>query len=379
MNILEHTTDISIHFDQPPHILVVDDEVFNRRLIHRILSHTFHITEAKDGYEALELINRQHFDLVVLDIMMPGIQGIEVLAEIRQHASKSELPVILVTALHENEDIVRGLQSGANDYIPKPIDTEVVLARVTTQIQLKSSYDLQQKAMQELQQANSLKNSLLSIASHDLKSPISGMYMAEQLLRELTDKTDGAIVDVLDTLNATVNNMNRIIVEFLDLATLQNGHMDTLIEPVDIAAVIDTVIRQYHLHSAEKGSTIRVLNSNGFAFADFKRLIQVLGNLVSNALKYSPPHSEITLDVQRENDSYIISVIDQGPGIPASEQHKLFTEFGKLSTRPTGKESSTGLGLWIVKQMAELMNGTVGFECPHDGGSIFWVKLPASS
>ena len=110
MNILEHTTDAPITYDDTPRILVVDDEVFNRRLIHRILSHAFHVTEASDGYEALELIHQKHFDLVVLDIMMPGIQGFDVLAEIRKHASKSELPGILVTALHENDDIVHGLK-----------------------------------------------------------------------------------------------------------------------------------------------------------------------------------------------------------------------------------------------------------------------------
>lgn len=380
MNILEYETDNNIlEFDQTPHILVVDDEAFNRRLIHRILSHTFQITEAADGYKALELIEQFDFDLIVLDVMMPGIEGFEVLNEIRKQYSKSELPVILVTALHENEDIVRGLHSGANDYIPKPIDMDVVMARVTTQLQLKASYDLQKKAMQELEKAHALKNSLLSIASHDLKSPLSSIYMAEQLLRQLTDTNDETIVSVLDTLKATMNNMNKIIVEFLDMATLQNGQLDTHIEPVDMGAVIDTIMKQYELHLEEKGSTIHVLNRGEFVLADFQRLVQVLGNLVSNALKYSPPNSEITIDVQRQDDLYIIKVIDQGPGIPEAEQCKLFTEFGKLSTRPTGQESSTGLGLWIVKQMVELMNGKVGFECPDSGGSIFSVELPAAS
>lgn len=366
-----------INFEEhKPHILVIDDEPFNRRLLHRLLGQAFEVIEAENGYVALDLIQQHSFDLVVLDIMMPGIHGLDVLTEIRKSASKHELPVILITALHENDDIVRGLKAGANDYIPKPIDAEVVLARVTTQLQLKSTFDLQSQALNELHQTNVLKNTLLSIASHDLKSPLSSIYMAEQLLRQLVDKDDETIVSVLDTLKVTAHNMNAIIVEFLDMAMLQSGQMTTQIEPIELDEVLYTVANQYQLQSEEKGSHITLVNAEGRVLADSQRITQILGNLTSNALKYSPPGSEIKLNIIQHTDHSEIQVIDQGPGIPANERHKLFTEFGKLSTRPTGEESSTGLGLWIVKQMTDLMNGEVGVDCPDDGGSIFWVKLP---
>jgi len=363
---------------QQPHVLVVDDEDFNRRLIHRILSQFCKITEADSGLTALDCLQEQDFDLVVLDIMMPGMHGIDVLAEIRKHSSSHELPVILVSALTENDDVVRGLKTGANDYIPKPIDAEIVQARVITQLQLKAAFDIQKRAYIELKKADVLKFKLLSIASHDLKSPLSNIFMAETLLRQLTDSNDETIVSVLDTVKMTVKSMNNIIVEFLDMAALQSGKIDILIEEVDLKSVMDSVVQQYAIQATEKGSQIEVLETSGVALADKKRLEQVLSNLVSNALKYSPPNSQITLNTVTDEGSIFIEVIDEGPGIPADEIDLLFTEFGKLSPRPTAQESSTGLGLWIVKQMVEAMDGQVGVNCPDVGGSIFWVRLPVA-
>lgn len=378
MRIAQSSIEDSQLEERTPHILVVDDEEFNRRLIRRIVSQYCEITEADNGQTALELIQEHEFDLIVLDIMMPGMHGLEVLAELRKHASSTDLPVILVSALTENDDIVQGLQTGANDYIPKPIDTEIVQARVLTQLQLKAAFDIQKRAYVELKKADVLKFKLLSIASHDLKSPLSNISMAEVLLRQLMDTDNPTILSVLDTVKMTVNSMNNLIVEFLDMAALQSGKIDIVVDNVDLNLVIDGVVKQYAILAEEKGSTITMQDVSGIALADKKRLAQILSNLVSNALKYSPPNSQITLNTIQDDDSTVIQVIDQGPGIPVNERDLLFTEFGKLSPRPTGEESSTGLGLWIVKQMVEAMNGQVGVECPDDGGSIFWVRLPVA-
>jgi len=359
-----------------PHVLVVDDEEFNRRLIRRIVDQYCEITEADNGHAALSLVQQHEFDLIILDIMMPGMHGLEVLTEIRKQAASTELPVILVSALTENNDIVQGLQAGANDYIPKPIDAEIVQARVRTQLQLKAAFDIQKRAYIELKKADVLKFKLLSIASHDLKSPLSNISMAEVLLRQLMDTNDPTILNVLDTMKMTVNGMNNLIVEFLDMAALQSGKIDIAIEKVALDNIADSVIQQYAIQMQEKGSQITTQNVSGFVLADKKRLLQILSNLISNALKYSPPNSQITFNTVKDGDSIVIEIIDQGPGIPEHERDLLFTEFGKLSPRPTGEESSTGLGLWIVKQMVEAMNGQVGVDCPNGGGSIFWVRLP---
>jgi two-component system, sensor histidine kinase and response regulator len=377
LNNLEYRQDGQAHFEKhPPHILVVDDQLPNRNLLTRILHKEYKVTEAEDGLSALALIEEQQFELIILDIMMPGMPGFEVLTTIREHASSTELPVILVSALHENDDIVHGLKLGANDYITKPIDVNIVRARVMTQLQLKQAFDIQKQAYIDLKKADVLKNQLLSIASHDLKSPISSLYMGEVLLRDLTDPNDETINTILDTIKQTLSHMNDIVVDFLDMGAIHSGIIDVKLEPVDVTGIIDDIIYEFQLHAEEKGSQITVRHCEGIVTADHRRLMQVLSNLVSNALKYSPPNSQITLNTVDDEDHIVIEVIDQGPGIPENEKDLLFTEFGKLSPRPTAQESSTGLGLWIVKKMVEAMNGEVDVNCPDDGGSIFWVRLP---
>jgi signal transduction histidine kinase len=117
----------------------------------------------------------------------------------------------------------------------------------------------------------------------------------------------------------------------------------------------------------------------GVICADRQRTTQVLNNLLSNAIKYSPRGSTVTIWAENSEQSVHILVADQGPGIPAEERSRLFTQFGKLTTRPTEGENSTGLGLWIVKHLVTLQNGQVGVECPPEGGSIFWIELPAAT
>lgn len=366
-----------ISSDNTPHILIVDDKEFNREILDRILANDYRTMGAEDGFEVLDLMKKHRFDLILLDIMMPRMDGIELLKKIREVTPSTDLPIILVSALKDKKDIVRGLQAGANDYIVKPVDISIVQARVKTHLHIKDAFDMQKKAVQKLEEADILKNKLLTIASHDLKVPLSNIFMAESLLRELSNLEDPTIVTILDNMKMTLKNMNQIIVEFLDMASLQSGTIDVDLEPVILDGVINSVIEQYNLSSKEKGSVIYSLTTEGVVLADSERLKQILSNLVSNALKYSPPNSEIKVNVLQNTDTFIIQVIDQGPGIPESEREQLFKEFGKLSPRPTGNESSTGLGLWIVKQMVELINGQVGVDCPESGGSIFWVELPA--
>lgn len=366
----------NVLLDQQMTILVVDDEEPNRRLLNRIVGNYGTVIDAPDGQTALDILEQDEVDLVLLDIMMSGMHGLEVLAEIRETYSSNELPVILVSALDDTDDVVNGLQAGANDYIAKPIDVSLVDARVTTHLQLKSVYDRERKATENLRQADALKTKLLSIASHDLKSPLANVSMAEVLLRQLIETDDPTITRILDTLQSTVTNMNNLIVEFLDMAQIQGGLIDTEIEEVNLNALIHEVINGQALYAQEKGSVVIPQTTSATVCADPKRLTQILNNLVSNALKYSPPNSEIHVTVTDEDTTCTINVIDEGPGIPANERDKLFTEFGKLSPRPTGNESSTGLGLWIAKQMVEAMDGDIGVYCPDDGGSIFWVQLP---
>lgn len=363
--------------ERTPHILIADDEFSNRLLLQRVLMKGHRITEAEDGRQALALLQQETFDLVLLDIMMPGMSGLDVLQHIRSTHETVDLPVILISALSQNADMVRGLQIGANDYIVKPFDLEVISARIETQLQLKKAADIQKQAIAELEAAQKLKDRLFRIASHDLKSPLNNIGLVEGILRESVGDNP-LVAEMLDMMHLTLVQMNSVIEEFLDMAACQSGMLDIHLAPVSVEQVVSEVMLNFQVSAVEKHIALNIGNLPGTIYADRARVAQILGNLVSNALKYSPSATTVSVWSEVIGDQVRISIADEGPGIPANERSKLFTEFGKLSNRPTGNETSTGLGLWIVKHMVTLQNGTIDVDCPPDGGSIFWVELPAA-
>lgn len=359
-----------------PLMLVVDDEQGNRLLLKRLFQEDFQVTCAENGVEALDYIAQAPFDLVLLDVMMPRMNGLEVLQHLRQKPATAELPVILVTALAENHYIVKGLQMGANDYVTKPLETDVLRARVQTQLTLKRLHDERKQHILELEAAQAFKDRSLQMASHDLKGPLGNLKIANALLRRYVSD-DPHAQELMDMSELTINNMRSVIEEFLDLAALQNGKLVVDLQPVEVDEVVREVIAQYRPKAQEKEIALDSLPTGALIYADRTRFGQALNNLVSNALKYSPTCTTVTIWAEVVYDRIRVCVADQGPGIPANERSRLFTQFGKLSPRPTNGESSTGLGLWIVKHVIEVQHGTVGVHCPDEGGSIFWIELPA--
>lgn len=356
-------------------ILIVDDEVVNRILLTRILKVQHQLVEADNAKLALAILERQSVDLILLDIMMPEMNGLEALTIIRKLPHTSQTPVILISALSQTADIVSGLHLGANDYITKPIDVEVVLARVETQLKLKRMMDLQRRVIAEFEASQQLKDRLLRIASHDLRSPLMNIHMVETLLRDsLADDPEAA--NLLDMLQNTVFYMNGIIEEFLDVAACQSGRIELQLREVAAHEIVIRVVNEFGVAAGRKDIVFDLGALPGSVYADPSRVAQILNNLVSNAIKYSPRGSTVTLWTEIGDAFTRFCVADQGPGIPENERDRLFTEFGKLSPRPTGNESSTGLGLWIVKHMVLLHNGAVGVDCPAGGGSVFWFDLP---
>lgn len=358
-----------------PTILVVDDEPANCMLFERILRPTYQVIVVGNGAEALERLAGQAVDLVLLDISLPVMNGLMVLQHIRSNPATSQLPVMMVSALSENEDIVRSLELGANDYIVKPVNVEVTRARVKTQITLKRLLDEKQRIIDELHAAQEIRRRLFRVASHDLKAPLANIRMAEYILRESVGD-DKVGQQILDTMVLTIENMQEVISEFLDAAAFENGKLAITLQETSVQDRVMDVLIQYQVAADKKNIQFDLGALEGTIRADSVRFKQVLSNLVSNAIKYSPFNSVVSIWAEHTGSRIRINVADQGKGIPVEERHLLFQEYGKLSTRPTGDESSTGLGLWIVKQLVTLQNGQVGVDCPADGGSIFWVEFP---
>jgi signal transduction histidine kinase len=358
-----------------PHLCVVDDDPMNRLLLRRILEPDYRITTAEDGQEALALLQEHVFDVMLLDIMMPGMNGLEVLRLVRQEYAPTDLPIIMVSALAESDDVVRGLQLGANDYITKPFSVEVARARVSMQLTVKQLSDEKKRTISELHSLQTMREMFFRTVSHDLKGPISNLRMAQYILSDMFAH-DPDVRLVLENVEMSLNGMQDMIQTFLDAAMLQSGTLELNIDRVPMNDVVQRVIDQYTLSARARNIQLHTFPTEHCVLADRRLLMQVLGNLIGNALKFSPHNSMIMVWSEGDQHWVRINVADQGPGIPFEERKNLFQMFGKLSVRPTGSETSTGLGLWIVKNLVEMQGGKVGVDCPPDGGSIFWFELP---
>ncbi len=358
-----------------PLILVVDDERANLMLLERLLQGFYRVLSVSSGQDALDMLVQAPFDLILLDIMMPDMDGLETLRHIRSKPDTADTPVILISALSGTQDITHGLEAGANDYITKPIDTDVTLARIQNQLVLKQLQDERKQTISELQAAQDMKSHLLRIASHDLKGPLMNIRMAATLLNTSID----AIPDgdsLLEAITSSVATMQMVIKDFLDTAALQAGALNLHITNVPLPPLVADLITEHQANALRKNIDLQVHDFGGVIQADPARFQQVLGNLLSNAIKYTLPNTDVRLWTECREHSILICVADHGPGIPPNEQDRLFTQFGKLSPRPTGGEDSTGLGLWIVKHLVNLQQGEVGLISPAEGGSIFWIEMP---
>lgn len=363
------------HPSPPTRLLIVDDERPNLELMSRVFYQ--HVVEtASNGADALDKLRTRPYDVVLLDIMMPGMSGLEVLETIRKTEGIAELPVILISALSERRGVAHGLRMGANDYIVKPIDVEDVQARVQTQIRLKQFVDERKQIILHLQAVNERLERLMQVASHDLKNPMNNLNLLMTAIRRNL-QTDAKTLQMLDMAERSLSTMLNVVQEFLDADAREDEVLSVSLKPTDARQVIRDVLQQYQLACEAKHIRINADDVRGVILADAHRLAQVVSNLISNAIKYSPLHAEIRLSTLEQSGVWQLTVADQGPGIPEGERESLFQPFARLSNVPTAGESSTGLGLWIVREMMVLQGGEVGVYCPPEGGSHFWIQLPA--
>jgi len=365
-----------------PRLLIVDDNEVNRILIERIfLDQHYETVTAESGQQALEILNNDNsFDLVLLDVMMPGMDGLSVLERIRAAPHTRTLPVVLISAMSDSHDIVRGLEMGANDYITKPLDMNIALARVNTQLSLKLLMDERQRTIERLKEVQQVREQFFRIASHDLKQPLTSLRVGNMLLQEFIDPENERAFTVLETMRLTIQSMSDVVNAFLDSAAAQRGEIALNLQPTPLDQLLQEVHTQHIPTARDKNVQLDVSPTDAAVICDAARLSQVIGNVMSNAVKYTYPGTTVTVRVDDISDDIVrVSIVDQGPGIPDGERDRLFQPFSKLSNQPTNGESSHGLGLWIARQLVQLQNGDIGFQPTPAGGAVFWVAIPRAS
>lgn len=349
-------------------LLVVDDNDDIRDMLSRRLrKHGYDVDVAINGSRALEMIQGRKYDLVVLDIMMPGMNGFEVLKRIREDQSAVDLPVIMATARDRSEDVVGSLTMGANDYVTKPLDFPVVLARIQNQLSSK--------------RLGEAKDEFMRIASHDLKTPLSvilgGGKLLESSLAPGTQMTEESS-RLLRMVVRNAERMQRILEDFLDFQALRDGQVALELRATNLNQIAEEAVRQNQEYARAKGIGLRSELSADMPsiHADQARLAQVSHNLISNAIKFSPPGAEAVVSTAVAGEQVTFEVRDSGPGLTDDDLRHVFMKYAQLSNKPTGGEKSSGLGLAIAKLMVDLHGGRIGARNNPGGGATFWFTLP---
>ena len=361
------------------HLLVVDDNEMNRDMLQRRLTRRGYVVDAaEDGPRALRMIRDQGYDLILLDIMMPGMSGVEVLERIRESHSVADLPVVMATAKIESEQIVEALKLGANDYVTKPLDFPVVLARVQTQLEML-------RLRRELARLLRVKEEFLAIASHDLKNPLNAVMGFAVLIKTLLP-VGSEMTEEGHELAARIVNaagvMTKIITDFLDFQALEDGEFTLKRSEVDLSELARETIDANAEYAARKDVHFAFEPDESLApiSADRPRIAQVLQNLVGNAIKFCPEGAAVTVRTAGDDSSQVCEVRDTGPGLTDEDLGKIFQKYARLSNQPTGGEKSSGLGLAICKRMIELHGGEIGVRNnAPDRGATFWIRLPVGT
>ena len=248
-----------------------------------------------------------------------------------------------------------------------------------------SELDAQRQEMEEqnegLRRLDAIKNRFLGMVAHDLRNPIASIRMSAELLADPSAMLDGFERDeFLSDINRQAEYMVELIDDLLDVTKIESGHLDLHWEPIDLEAFLAETVRRHSSLATRKGTAVTlVTHREGSVNADHKRLRQILDNLISNAVKYSPAGSTVEVSHRWEGDSWTVEVSDEGPGLTESDRRSLFEYFATLSAKPTGGENSTGLGMAITRRAVEAHGGEIGVDSQPGSGSKFWFTIPGAA
>jgi two-component system sensor histidine kinase/response regulator len=325
---------------------------------------------AESGPAALALVASRLFDAVILDVNMPGQSGLQVFTELRKTYDLTRLPVLMATALGRPDDATRALRLGANDYVVKPLDMEILLARLRTQLAVG-------QLTRERDELASIRDDFVAIAAHDLRNPLTEILAAVDLVRIGLSRPEPKAERWLDVIGTARARIQRLVSDFVDCRLLESGKFEVASYPVDLAALATEAVERFRPRAVEKGISLALdFSARPVVAGDGDRIRQILVNLVENALKYTLPRTHVRVRIGQDQTSALIEVEDEGPGFTEADLKKVFGRFARLTARPSGGERSSGLGLYITRMLVEAHSGQIRATNRLGGGARMRVELP---
>ncbi len=364
--------------DGQPTILIVDDGDQNRELLRGMLGPQHRILEASSGPEALQLVASERVDLVLLDVMMPRMTGYEVCKKIKERVGEPFLPVLLVTALSDQEQKNFGLQAGADDFLTKPVDRRELLLRVRAFLRLRSQEALIRIQLKQLAALQHTKDEMLGLMVHDLRGPLAGIIANLNLILE--EVQEGQLRKDAQAALRGADSMRDSLEETLQIRLLEEGHLPIARAPVDLQALVRDAVDTVEPTARRKHIALSTaVEGDPTANIDGKLVRRAIENLLGNALKYTPTGRDVGLTVRNREGMVEFEVKDRGPGIPGELKEAMFEKYGSVEAKKGGPRKGFGLGLYMVKLVADGHGGDAEVVDREGGGAIFRVRLRAAA
>ena len=368
-------------------VLVVEDNESNRELLRRRLTpHGFKVVTATNGREALNQLRAASFDIVLLDVMMPEMNGHQVLEAMKADPSLKHIPVIFLTANDSTEEVVAGLREGVVDYVTKPFKAEEVLIRLETHLQIsRLNRALLEKNVQletaraSAEEASQAKSRFLATMSHELRTPLNAIIGYSEMLQEEAEILGTPeIKPDLQKITGAGKHLLGLINDILDLSKIEAGKMTLYLETFEVRPVLAEVAAMVQPLVAKNGNhlTLEVAPEIGLMRADVTKVRQTLFNLLSNASKFTDKGT-ILLRGRRDASNIVFDVIDSGIGMTPEQLGRLFQAFSQADVSTSKKYGGTGLGLALSRKFCQLMGGDMTVASEYGKGSTFTAMIPA--
>jgi two-component system sensor histidine kinase/response regulator len=368
--------------DSPQKIIFIDDEPENLNVLEGFFSNTDYLLRFfTSGEQALVAVLEEKPDLVLLDVRMPGMDGYEVCRRFKADERLRDIPILFLSALVSTEEITKGFECGAVDYITKPFRNAEILARVRNHLALSKAYAQLAAQHAYLQELECQRDAYVHMLVHDMRSPLQAMLGHLQLLETCGAKQLG--VEDQSSLQAAIHctrMLGQMVSMVVDLSRMENAQLPLKCQTITVEDIFrsaqEQVLNPLHLRQV----TEQINGMCSAVFCDYELSVRIVGNLLANAIKYTPVASEIVMGADPDPCGGVrLWIKDQGPGIRRDEFEKIFKKFEVTQNSKHFGATSAGLGLAFCKLAAEAQGGTVGVESEGNRGSTFWVTLPAAS
>lgn len=356
-------------------LLIVDDTPANIDVLVGLLSPKYRTRIANSGKVALSLCEKELPDLILLDIMMPEMDGYEVCQRLKKMEETKNIPIIFITAKGEVEDETKGLALGAVDYISKPIVPAIVEARVETHLEIDRQRLKIEKAYNQLQELEALRDNLVHMVVHDMRNPLTLMNGHLDMLKIRGD-FEGKALRHLNVITSSCDGLIEMVSTLLDVSRFDNNEMPLQLGSHDIVQLVKETIAPYQ--EIEESAEI-VFESSVAAQqlqCDNNLIERVITNLMGNAVKFTPHAGTISVALEKTDQEVKVSISDTGPGIAPEFHEKIFEKFGQVEMYNQRRKYSTGFGLTFCKLAVEAHDGTIGVDSEVGEGSTFWFSLP---